>query len=111
MDPIVPEELTAQFIEHVSNLLKPFYQDLKLKRKMNQQQKHRIKGFMFTGAHLGLNDKQELNELMEKVYFSVFGLIITERRLKSLKNEQEDIDGSFYDIPIKQRSAHNMERS
>lgn len=65
----MPEELSTQFIEHVSNLLKRFSQDLKLKRKMDQQQKHRIKEFMFAGTRLGLNDKQELNELMEKSIF------------------------------------------
>lgn len=105
------DELRTQFINDVSKQLESFYHDLKLKRKMDQQQKHRIEGFMFAGTRLGLTDKQELNELMEKAHFSVFGLTITERRLKSLKNEQEEIDWSFYDTPITQRGADKMERS
>ena len=98
------QDLRTQFLEDVSSQLEQFYQDLKLKRQMDQQQKHRIEGFMFAGTRLGLTDKEELNSLMETVHFNVFGLSITERRLKSLKNEQEDVDWSFYDIPITQRN-------
>ena len=97
------QELRTQFLGDVGNQLEQFYQDLKLKRKMDQQQKHRIEGFMFAGTRLGLTDKEELNELMERVHFKVFDLSIAERRLKSLKNEQEEVDWSFYDIPTTQR--------
>lgn len=100
----MPQDLRTQFLDDVSKQLEQFYQDMKLKRKMDQQQKSRIEGFMFAGTRLGLTDKNELNTLMEKVHFNVFGLSITERRLKSLKNEQEEVDWSFYDIPITQRN-------
>lgn len=98
------QDLRRQFLTDVQEQLKSFYQDLKMKRKMDMQQKHRIEGFMFAGARLGLTENHELEALMEKVHSDVFGMSIAERRLMSLKGEEQAVDWAYYDTPITQRS-------
>lgn len=100
------EELRNQFIEDLSVQLKQLYQKLKLKRKFDEQKKYRIEGFMYAGTRLGLTDKAELQTLMEKTHYEVLGMTINERRLNSLKGEQDEIDWSFYDVPTNQRLKH-----
>lgn len=97
------EDLRNQFLDDLNRQLNHLYQDLKLKRKFDERKKHRLEGFMHAGTCLGLTDKAELEMLMEKAHFSVFGMSIAERRLKSLKDEQDEVDWSFYDTPTTQR--------
>lgn len=95
--------LREQFLAETAKQLGRIYSDLKLRQKLGMKMKHRTEGYMYAGQQLGLVSKEELESLMEKMHFEVFAMSIAERRLQTLKGEQQEIDGSYYDTPITQR--------
>lgn len=99
------EDITMQhlFLNELNKLLTMFYEDLKVHGRKNAVLKNRIEGFMLAGTRLGIAEKDVLHETMEKAHKGVFGINITERRLKEVKGESEQIDWEYYDKPIMQR--------
>lgn len=71
--------------------------------KQDELVKRYIEGFMYAGVILELATNEELTQLMEKVYFDVFGMTPIERKLQKEKGEKEIVDWSHYDTPPSQR--------
>lgn len=91
------------FFRELSRQLKQFYEDHKLCGHRDDVLKHRIEGFMLAGIRLELTEEDELHQMMEDIHLKVFGLTISERRLKELKGDAEPEDWAYYDTPITQR--------
>lgn len=95
--------MRERFYTELSKLLNQFYEDLKLHGRKNAVLKNRIEGFMLAGTRLGIAEEDDLHGTMEKAHRVVFGESISERRLKEVKGESEEIDWQYYDKPITQR--------
>src|SRR5690554_4882176 len=95
--------LREQFLAETAKQLEHIYSELNLRKKLDMKMKHRTEGYMYAGQQLGLVNKKELESLMEKVHFEVFGMSIAQRRLQKLKGEAQEVDWSYYDTPITQR--------
>lgn len=93
------------FFAELTKLLKQFYEDLKLHGRKNAVLKNRIEGFMLAGTRLGIAQEDDLHGTMEESHIAVFGMSITERRLKEVKGESEPTDWQYYDKPTTQRRA------
>ena len=97
------QALQANFVEELGKLLNNFYKDLKLKGQKDSVAKYRIEGFMLAGTRLGLVEEHLLHQTMERAHKDVFGMSITERRLKEVKGETMEVDWQYYDTPITKR--------
>lgn len=97
------EEMRKRFIVSTKSQLIQFYSSLKEYEKEDTAQKYKIEGFMHAGVVLELTENQELTKLMEQVYFDIFGMTPTERKLIKEKGETKVVDWSFYDTPPTQR--------
>lgn len=104
---LASEVMRERFQAELTKLLKQFYEDLKLHGRKNTVLKNRIEGFMLAGTRLALAEEDELHHTMEKAHRAVFGVSISERRLKEVKGEGEQIDWQYYDKPITQRRPKN----
>lgn len=68
-------------------------------------ERHRLEGFIQAGSYLGLASKDELQSLMEKVHYEIFGKTIKERQSEQATAwVPENTDYSQYDQPTYERS-------
>ena len=91
------------FIGSVTEQLEQYYMNIKQYDKDDEEQKHKIEGFMYAGVVLEITNNKELTELMLRIYFDVFGMTPSERKLIKEKGEVSEIDWSYYDMPTARR--------
>jgi len=62
--------------------------------------KNRLDGFMNAGLVIGIASKAELQDIVEKVHMSVFGLTIKQRSVElKLGSKTTEVDWDIYDTP------------
>jgi hypothetical protein len=91
------------FLDVVEKQLLQLYINQKEFGRQDDDAKHHIEGFMHAGLIMDLISNDELSQIMERVYYDVFGMTPIERKLQKEKGEEDEVDWSFYDIPPSKR--------
>ena len=93
-----------EYMGEVSNRLSKIFRASKAGYKVPDAERHRLEGFIQAGIYLELATNPELKELMEQVYFSVFGKSISQRHKENLVSWPEVlIEYDQYDQPTFER--------
>jgi len=95
--------IRRKFLQSVESQLTLFYANQKEYGKQDESSKRHVEGFMYAGVVLELTTNAELTDIMGRIYYDVFGMTPTERKLMKEKGEQEQINWSYYDTPPTQR--------
>tara|TARA_R110001592_G_scaffold117996_4_gene320264 strand:- start:1663 stop:1977 length:315 start_codon:yes stop_codon:yes gene_type:complete len=103
MNEMDKNDLRRKFLQSVESQLTQFYTHQKEYGKQDESAKRHVEGFMYAGVVLELTMNAELKEVMERIYYDVFGMTPLERKLMKEKGEEEEMDWSYYDTPPKQR--------
>jgi hypothetical protein len=94
-----------RYLEYLSKLLTETYALLKEIKIIPQGRKSFIEGVMSAGQFLGVN-KNDLEKLIEKVNYEVFGMSIQERR--KVFKEIPLSEDKLYDIPAYIRKGKRL---
>ncbi|AQA18149.1 hypothetical protein BST95_07755 [Halioglobus japonicus] len=92
------------YLEEVETRLARMFRASRDGHKASPVDRHRLEGFIQAGSFLGLASKDELQSLMARVHFEVFGKSIEERQSEQANSwVLESIDYSQYDQPAYER--------
>ncbi|WP_289029660.1 hypothetical protein [uncultured Paraglaciecola sp.] len=93
-----------EFVAFCESQLKQVF-NLTKQGKPDTKQKHRVEGVLLAGEMLGVLDRVECSELMEKAHLEVFGetlAVRTERKQSQAKLKALSPD-DYFDIPAIER--------
>lgn len=93
-----------EYIDEVSNRFSKLFRASKAGYKVPDAERYRLEGFIQAGLYLGLATNSEMKEIMEQVYFSVFGKTISQRHKEEPVSWPEVlIDYNQYEQPTFER--------
>ncbi len=96
------------FIEEAE---KRFYQLFRSSKNGNipsAEERNRLEGFIDAGVFMGMLKADEVDELIERVHYSVFNMTMEEHRVKHAPSwVSSAIDYSYYDSPTFERSQQS----
>lgn len=95
-----------EYLEEVETRLARMFRASKDGHKASPVERHRLEGFIQAGSFLGLASKVELQSLMERVHFDIFGKTIDERQSdQAVLWNSEAIDYTQYEAPAYDRDG------
>ncbi len=82
--------------------------ELVKKKKVDEQMKHRIQGFINAGEFLGLFSRDEAIHIIDEVHLNVFGITKEQRKAHAdiVKKATKHFDEHFFDIPAIERKMN-----
>lgn len=94
------------FITEVEKRLSLIFKSARDGYKPSLTDKNRLEGFIQAGVFLGVVEKSEMAELMERIHFAVFGKSIADRKAeRSTLWSDETFDYSQFDSPTFERKG------
>ncbi|KAA1188397.1 hypothetical protein F0M18_18030 [Pseudohalioglobus sediminis] len=96
---------SEDYLKEVETRLARMFRASRDGHKASPAERHRLEGFIQAGSFLGLASKDQLQSLMEKVHYDIFGKTIKERQSEQATSwVPENIDYSHYEQPAFERS-------
>ncbi|NIB39083.1 hypothetical protein HBA55_05770 [Pseudomaricurvus alkylphenolicus] len=92
-------DIKENYLNALSERLTRFYQDIQVKDKLDDIEKHRIEAFIEAALVSGLAAKDELQDVIDAVHFSVFGRTLEEQAQYRKETMAASGDYSMFDKP------------
>lgn len=93
-----------EYLEEIETRLTRMFRASRDGHKASPAERHRREGFIQADSFLGLASKDELQSLIERVHYDIFGKTLKERQFEQATSwVPENIDYSQYDQPTYER--------
>lgn len=97
-----------RYLEILENLLRDYYDEIKVKSRASENRRHYIDGYMRAARTLNGVHHDEMLEVVERVHFQVFGTTLQERR--TLERDGLSPDDDSLHIPAYVRQGISLDK-